>query len=132
MQWCVIMWLNIWLHYLQAPTNTIRSIQSQPISTLPSSQSRASTASSSSDADPAYENADILQYSQTSSPREQINSMVSYTIDTIYTVPGVKSSSAGNNTQNTSETATVEEAQQQPTQVDTVYSVLQKPKNLNV
>lgn len=86
----------------------------------------------SSDADPAYENADILQYSQTSSPREQINSMASYTIDTIYTVPGVKTSSAGNNTQNTSETATVEEAQQRLTQVDTVYSVLQKPKNLNV
>ncbi|XP_039901094.1 T-lymphocyte surface antigen Ly-9 [Simochromis diagramma] len=120
-----------WKSY-QAPTNTIRSIQSQPISTLPSSQSRSSTASSSSDADPAYENADILQYSQTNSPGEQINSMASYTIDTIYTLPGVKSSSAGNNTQNTSETATVEEAQQRPTQVDTVYSVLQKPKNLNV
>ncbi|XP_006805542.1 uncharacterized protein LOC102799653 [Neolamprologus brichardi] len=115
-----------WKSY-QAPTNTIRSIQSQPISTLPSSQSRASTASSSSDADPAYENADILQYSQTSSPRQE-----SHTVDTIYTLPGVKASSAGNNTQNTSETATVEEAQQRPTQVDTVYSVLQKPKNLNV
>ncbi|KAL4007043.1 intersectin [Sarotherodon galilaeus] len=69
---------------------------------------------------------------QTSSPREQINSMASYTVDTIYTLPGVKSSSTGNNTQNTSETATVEEEQQCPTQVDTVYSVLQKPKNLNV
>ncbi|XP_042069195.1 T-lymphocyte surface antigen Ly-9 [Haplochromis burtoni] len=120
-----------WKSY-QAPTNTIRSIQSQPISTLPSSQSRASTVSSSSDADPAYENADILQYSQTNSPGEQFNSMASYTIDTIYTVPGVKASSAGNNNQNTSETATVEEAQQRLTQVDTVYSVLQKPKNLNV
>ncbi|XP_005453242.1 T-lymphocyte surface antigen Ly-9 [Oreochromis niloticus] len=115
-----------WKSY-QAPTNTIRSIQSQPINTLPSSQSRASTASSSSDADPAYENADVLQYSQSSSPRQE-----SHPVDTIYTLPGVKSSSAGNNIQNTAETATVEEAQQRPTQIDTVYSVLQKPKKLNV
>ncbi|XP_030609309.1 SLAM family member 9 [Archocentrus centrarchus] len=118
----------------QQQTSTVHSIQSQPMGTLPPSQPRLSTGSSSSDGDPAYENADIIQLSQTSSPaagpREEMSSMDRHQVDTIYSFPDGNASSA-NNTQNTSEAAATVEEAQRPAQIDTVYSVLQKPKNLN-
>lgn len=121
-----------WKSY-QQQTSTVHSIQSQPMGTLPPSQPRLSTGSSSSDGDPAYENADIIQLSQNSSPaagqREEMSSIDRHKVDTIYSFPDGNASSA-NNTQNTSDAAATVEEAQRPAQIDTVYSVLQ-PKNLN-
>ncbi|XP_063324710.1 T-lymphocyte surface antigen Ly-9-like [Pelmatolapia mariae] len=86
-------------------------------------KSYQSRASSSNDPDPVYESVDVFQSSQTSSSRQEMISMESHKADTIYTCPEVTVCS-GNNTQSTSETATMEKAQASK-QIDSIYSMLQ-------
>lgn len=86
-------------------------------------KSYQSRVSSSNDAGPVYENMDVFQSIQTSSPREEIISMESHKADTIYACPEVMAC-FGNNTQSVSESATMEKAQTSK-QIDSVYSMLQ-------
>ncbi|XP_022078926.1 uncharacterized protein si:ch1073-220m6.1 [Acanthochromis polyacanthus] len=118
-------------------------IQSQPMEAHPLSEPRVST-SSSSQAEASYENVDITQPNQTSSPREELGSKQSHEVNTTYSVVQrpkaatcLGKSDNSNNTNGheniqealTSESVNVDEAQRS-THVDTVYTVLQKPKNL--
>lgn len=109
---------------------------------------RSDSTSSSSQAEAAYENVDAMQPSQTSSPnispREEPGSKQSQKVDTIYCLLEVpnETSSLGKSdgskaakrdekirAASNSRSVTLDEAEQH-TQIDTVYSVLQKPKDL--
>ncbi|XP_039901058.1 T-lymphocyte surface antigen Ly-9-like isoform X2 [Simochromis diagramma] len=91
-------------------------------------KSYQSRVSSSNDPGPVYENMDIFQSIQTSSPREEMISMESHKADTIYNCPEVMACS-GNNTQSVSESATMGKAQTSK-QIDSVYSMLQNEMKL--
>lgn len=136
---CIIISAACCLH--RARTRNPRTIQSQPVEAPPQSGPRVST-SSSSQAEASYENVEVTQPNQTSSPREELDSKQNNQVDTIYSIlqmPNAaaclgKSDSSSNtkghkNQQEalTSESVALDEAQCSM-QVDTVYSVLQKPK----
>ncbi|XP_034713078.1 SLAM family member 9 [Etheostoma cragini] len=125
----------------QTETSTARTIQSQAVEAQP--VPRVST-SSSSQAEACYENVDPTQPCQTSSPtisqRDELGSQQSQKVDTVYSflqVPTVTSSlskiDGSKGHKNVQEALTSQyfpqEEAQHPAQIDTVYSVLQKPKN---
>lgn len=115
-------------------------IQSGPLDTQPWTEPRTSM-SSSSEADPSYENVDINQPRGSSSiPRGEQGSRDNQGVDTIYSIPitpasHVKFESSQNRAGHTdSETAstpdTAAEVQEQGgEQTETVYTLLQMPKN---
>ncbi|XP_028285112.1 uncharacterized protein LOC114450888 [Parambassis ranga] len=109
--------------------HTAQIIQSQPIETQPRAQPRASTSSSHSEA--SYENVDILQEpSQTSSPRQELGSVQSQKVDTVYSILQRPKDTKGNENIQVavpSQSVTPVETQH-PVQVETVYSMLKKPK----
>uniref|UniRef100_UPI0037E9127E uncharacterized protein isoform X2 n=1 Tax=Semicossyphus pulcher TaxID=241346 RepID=UPI0037E9127E len=119
-------------------TSPAHCIQSQPIEAQPQPVSSDSTSSSQPDA--YYENVEAPQPNQTSSPKVEIGSKQSQTVDTLYSVLQLphrtdshgKSASSNDTTvhkpiQEASTSVTLGEAEQ-PMQVDTVYSRLQKPE----
>ncbi|XP_044040826.1 uncharacterized protein LOC122870583 [Siniperca chuatsi] len=131
----------------QAQTSSAQLTQSQPVEAQPQLVPRVST-SSSGQSEASYENVDAAQPSQTSSPtispREELGSKQSQKVDTVYSVlevanvnaslgksDGSKATKGHKKIQEalTSQSVTVDEAEH-PTQIDTVYSMLQKPKNL--
>lgn len=135
------------LHYFQAQSSPAQLIQSQP-GEAQVQPVRSDSTSSSSQAEAAYENVDAMQPSQTSSPnispREEPGSKQSQKVDTIYCLLEApnETSSLGKSdgskaakrdekirAASNSRSVTLDEAEQH-TQIDTVYSVLQKPKNL--
>ncbi|KAG7235281.1 hypothetical protein INR49_002853 [Caranx melampygus] len=118
-------------------------IENQSIEAQSHPEPRAST-SSSSGAEASYENVDASQPRQTSSPREEMGSMPNDKVDTVYSTlqaanvaPSCGKSDRGkdmkghktNHQASTSQAVIVDEAEC-PTQIDTVYSVLQKPTNV--
>ncbi|XP_018532524.1 uncharacterized protein si:ch1073-220m6.1 [Lates calcarifer] len=118
-------------HQGQASTHLI---QSQPDEVQPHPEPRVST-SSSSPAEPAYENVDPSQPSWTHGPGEQLGAMSSQTVDTVYSVlqaTNVAASLGKSDTrrQEASTSQSVISEAEHPVQIDTVYSVLQKPKNM--
>ncbi|XP_024866612.1 uncharacterized protein LOC108248451 isoform X2 [Kryptolebias marmoratus] len=129
-----------WKHQL-ANTSAALLIQSGPLETQTHSEPRVST-SSSSEAEPSYENVDMTQPRGGSSiTRGEPGSWDIQGVDTVYSIPTatascVKYSSskgrAGNMSNEkalTSESATEDKEQRVP-QIDTVYTVLQLPKNV--
>ncbi|XP_072232612.1 uncharacterized protein [Leuresthes tenuis] len=119
----------------QAATSTAGLIQSGPLEEQIQSEARASTSSSS---DASYENLDISNRRERSIPREEQFSRESQKVDTVYSIPkpaASRSKSKGKNDsaklKNTQETLTSGSAfsdeTQHSTQIDTVYSLLQKP-----
>lgn len=125
----------------QDQTPTAQSTQSQPVEAQPQSVQRVST-SSSGQAEACYENVDAMQPCQASSPtispREQLGPKQSLKVDTVYStvqVPHVASSLGMSDSSEadkireatTSQYAVLNEAEHRA-QIDTVYSVLQRPK----
>ncbi|XP_056224615.1 uncharacterized protein LOC130164143 isoform X1 [Seriola aureovittata] len=130
-------------NHCQGQTSTAQLIQSQPTEEQPQPEPRLST-SSSSEAEAPYENVDASQPRQTSSPREEMGSMPSEKADTVYSflqaknvTPSLGKSDGSKDMKghkmigeaSTSQSVIVDEAEH-PTQIDTVYSMLQKSKNL--
>ncbi|XP_071315281.1 uncharacterized protein [Trachinotus anak] len=127
----------------QGQTSTAHLIQGLQTEEQPQPELRVST-SSSSEAEAAYENVDATQPRQTSSPREDMGSMTSEKVDTVYSVLhvpnvthslGVSDNSKDVKGHNTMQEASIPQSvivdeAECPTQIDTVYSMLQKPKNL--
>ncbi|XP_023130815.2 uncharacterized protein si:ch1073-220m6.1 [Amphiprion ocellaris] len=129
-------------HY-RVKQHAAQVIQSQPMEDHPRSEPRIST-SSSSQAEASYENVDVSQPNQTSSPREELGSKQSHEINTTYSVvqrPKAATRLGKSDNSNdmkgheniqealTSESVDLDETQRS-THVDTVYTVLQNPKNL--
>ncbi|XP_078132250.1 uncharacterized protein LOC144534284 [Sander vitreus] len=125
----------------QTETSTAPIIQSQQVEAQ--SVPRVST-SSSSQAEASYENVDATQPCQTSSPtispRDELGPKQSQKVDTVYSflqVPNVTSSlgksDSSKGPMKVQEASTSQDEAQHSSltaQIDTVYSVLQKPKNL--
>ncbi|XP_049425153.1 T-lymphocyte surface antigen Ly-9 [Epinephelus fuscoguttatus] len=130
----------------QGRTSSAQLIENQPVDAQPQPAQRVSTSSTSSQAEASYENVDTSQPCQTSSPtispREGLGSAQSQKVDTVYSIlqaPNVTSSlgkvDGSENTKgpkdvqkaSASQYAILDEAQH-PAKIDTVYSVLQKPK----
>lgn len=130
----------------QASPSLAQIIQSQPAEAESEPVPRLST--SSSEAEASYENVDTTRPSQTSSPtvcpREELGSRQSQPVDTVYSFlqapKGTDSVGENDRSKDTkghmriqeasaSQTVTLNETQQPP-QIDTVYSVLQKSENV--
>ncbi|XP_032399919.1 uncharacterized protein si:ch1073-220m6.1 [Etheostoma spectabile] len=126
----------------QTETSTAQTIQSQAVEAQP--VPRVST-SSSSQAEACYENVDPTQPCQTSSPtigpRDELGSQQSQKVDTVYSflqvptvTPSLNKIDGSKGHKDVQEASTSQhfpqEEAQHPAQVDTVYSVLQKPKNI--
>ncbi|XP_026208663.1 T-lymphocyte surface antigen Ly-9-like [Anabas testudineus] len=122
-------------------TSTAHLIQNQHVEVQTQPEPRAST-SSSSQAEAAYENVDAICPSPSSSTRVEPGSMSSQKVDTVYSVlqapkgslaPGksdrTKDMKGNQKTQEASASQSVTlRGAEHPVQIDTVYSMLQKPK----
>ncbi|KAM9426046.1 uncharacterized protein KZ484_015834 [Pholidichthys leucotaenia] len=121
----------------EAQLSSALQIQSQSLDSEPQPQARLST-SSSSEVEP-YENIDAAQFDQPGRPTGDMNSRDKENTQTVYSVRNVIAASGQNNSsknpgrRGNSEkgSESLPDEAQQPTHIDTVYSVLQKPKNLN-
>lgn len=112
-------------------------IESQPVETQSQREPRAST--SSSGAEVTYENVEASRPQQSSSEREEMESVPNDKVDTVYSTlqaanvaPAHGKSDRGKDMKGhkaNQEAVSVDEAAC-PTQIDTVYSVLQKPANV--
>ncbi|XP_027893530.1 uncharacterized protein LOC114157044 [Xiphophorus couchianus] len=120
----------------QETASVAQLIQSGPLETQQPSEPRAST--SSSEADPSYENVEANQPRETSDPRHEVISE-SQGVDTVYSVPRKAASCVkrdkkqdalqDENTQKTSTSGCVNvNMDLSSTQTETVYSVLEMPK----
>ncbi|XP_008295707.1 SLAM family member 9 [Stegastes partitus] len=130
-------------HRHRTRTRTAQVIQSQPVEARPQSEPRVSTSSSSSQAEPCYENVDVPQPNQTSSPRVELGSKQSHQVDTVYSILQMPKAAASLDKNDSSKdtrghenreeglTSIALDEAQSPIQVDTLYSVLQKPKTLS-
>ncbi|XP_041635805.1 uncharacterized protein LOC121504808 [Cheilinus undulatus] len=125
-------------------TSSAPLIHSQPIEDQPQPVNRGSTSSSQPDA--AYENVDVTQPSQinnrSSNPREELRSAESWTVDTIYSVlqlPNAASSLKNRDRDNSprenelsqeasTSASVILRGPDAPMEVETLYSVLKKPK----
>ncbi|KAM4536736.1 uncharacterized protein PAE49_021216 [Odontesthes bonariensis] len=119
----------------QAATSTAGLIQSGPLEEQTQPEARASTSSCS---EASYENVDVGHPRERSIPREEQFSRESQKADTVYSIPkpaasrsksdGKKDSAGHKNTQETpASEAVFSDEPQHSTQIDTVYSLLQKP-----
>lgn len=129
---------KIWKSKHNQETSAAQLIQSGPLETQPPSEPRVST--SSSEADPSYENVETSQPRENSIPRNEQVFSESLMVDTVYSIPKkpascIKSDKRNNPLANgktqetlTSGSANVNE-EQKLTQIESVYSVLQMPKN---
>lgn len=124
--------------FFHEQTSTAHLIQNQQVETQTQPEPRVST-SSVSQAEAAYENVNVIHPSQTSSTRQGLGSMPSQTVDTVYSVlEAPKVSDRSKDTKGhqktrdapTSQSVTPGEAEQR-VQIDTVYSMLQKPPKKN-
>ncbi|XP_061566596.1 uncharacterized protein LOC133420784 [Cololabis saira] len=120
----------------EATTAAAQLVENGPLETQPQSEPRVST--SSSEAEPSYENVDVSQL-RSSGPRQEQDNWESQGVDTIYNVPrpvasGLKRDSRTNSAglKNMQEqdplildSVTTNELQS-PTDTETIYSLLQK------
>lgn len=131
-------------HHRQAQTSMTQLTQSQPVEAEPRPVTRGST-SSSGQSEASYENVEATHRCPTISQRlsrEELGSEQSPKVDSVYCVLEVPNLTASHRKSDSSkdtkghkkiqeasasQSATLDEAQR-PTQIDTVYSVLQKPK----
>lgn len=121
----------------QETTSAAQLIQSGPLEIQSPSEPRVST--SSSEADPSYENLETNQPRENSIPRHEQVFSESQMVDTVYSVPRKPASCIESDKRNdplgnekkqetlTSGSVNVNE-EQKLTQTETVYSVLQMPK----
>ncbi|XP_041841638.1 uncharacterized protein LOC121640032 [Melanotaenia boesemani] len=119
----------------QATTRAALLIPSGPLEMGTQSNPRVST-SSSSEAEPSYENVEMPQPREISIPIEQQFSWESKGANTVYSVPRRKDSrfktDSGEESarhRNTQESVTLD-ATRHPTQTETVYCLLEKPKDV--
>ncbi|XP_059211544.1 uncharacterized protein LOC131990162 [Centropristis striata] len=130
-------------HNHQAGVSSARIVQSQPVEALSQSLPRVCTSSSTSQAEACYENVGATEPCRTSSPtvspREELGSKQSQQIDTVYSFLQVQKATSSLGKSDDSEGhKEVQEASasecvgqneaEHPAQIDTVYSVLQKPQ----
>lgn len=125
---CVLM--MIVKHLLLPPfqqTATAPLILSGPLDTQPQTEPRTST-SSSSEAEPSYENVDIDQPRGSSSiPRGEQGSRDNQGVDTVYSIPIAPASRV--KYENSKEASTPETPAKVQEQTETVYTLLQMPKS---
>ncbi|XP_026154315.1 uncharacterized protein LOC113125197 isoform X2 [Mastacembelus armatus] len=124
--------------YNHNQTSTAQLRQNQTVVAQPQPESRVST-SSSSQAEASYENVEVArqsQRSQTSSTREELGSMQSQKVDTVYSVvqvppvaPPLGKSESSKDTRGHKPEASAQGEAVSSMQIDTVYSLLQKPKH---
>lgn len=128
-------WKLYFIAYFHKQTSTAHLIQNQQVEAQTQPEPRGST-SSVSQAEAAYENVSVIHPSQTSSTRHGLGSTPSQTVDTVYSVlEAPKVSNRSKDTKGhrktgdapTSQSVTPGEAEH-CVQIDTVYSMLQKPK----
>ncbi|XP_067381121.1 uncharacterized protein si:ch1073-220m6.1 isoform X3 [Channa argus] len=125
----------------QGQTSTSHLIQNQQLEAQSQPEPRVST-SSFNRAEAAYENVDAIHPNQTSSTRGQLGSASSQKVDTVYSIlqrpkvtPALVTADSSNNTKrhhNTEQSSASYSANpltaKQAMQIDTVYSLLQRPK----
>ncbi|KAF7229937.1 uncharacterized protein [Nothobranchius furzeri] len=120
-------------------TSSALLIENGQLERQPRSGPRTSTSSSGSEADPSYENVDTPGLGGSIVPGEGQDFREGQRADTIYSIPQApvsrvkfersKDTSVNKDEQTTSESAT-QNQDQSLTQADTVYTMLQMPKNL--
>ncbi|XP_067381118.1 uncharacterized protein si:ch1073-220m6.1 isoform X1 [Channa argus] len=128
-------------HLVIGQTSTSHLIQNQQLEAQSQPEPRVST-SSFNRAEAAYENVDAIHPNQTSSTRGQLGSASSQKVDTVYSIlqrpkvtPALVTADSSNNTKrhhNTEQSSASYSANpltaKQAMQIDTVYSLLQRPK----